>query len=344
MDELLQYATRISFLILFASYIGLRPSQEDRVLMVPRLFHDDIGLCCVFDGTVGHHASEFLMANMLDHLTRRPELVEVVNKTHQLNNGSSSQNGGSGRPSLDSNDPASSDAGSTNGNSSTVNVASYEDIALTIRDALYHAFLNVDASLIRMCADHNLHYASSTGVAAFFWKNLLTVAHVGDSKACIARVASDGSIHPEWLTIDHKPNMPHELKRIQASGGSLAYLHGNKPYIRGGDFLRRQANGEHPKQLNYSRAFGGKDLKNFGLIAEPDINHFEIGPEDRLVLVASDGLWDVLAPKFACELALEAKRRGRCPTQELIARAIQEMPNCNVCDNITVVAVFLNEK
>lgn len=58
---------------------------------------------------------------------------------------------------------------------------------------------------------------------------------------------------------------------------------------RGGDFLPRQANGEHPKQLNYSRAFGGKDLKKYGLIAEPDVSHFEILPEDKLVVIASDG-------------------------------------------------------
>ncbi len=297
--------------------------------MVPRLFHDDIGFCCVFDGTVGHHASDFLMSNMLDHLIRRPEVFEVVQKTHQMNS--------NGRLSLDSNDPATSDA-------NTNAVSNYEEIALTIRDALHHAYLNVDAALIKMCADHNLHYASSTGVTAFLWKNLLTIAHVGDSKACIAKVGSDGIVQPEWLTIDHKPNMPHELKRIQASGGSLAWLHGNKPYIRGGDFLRRQANGEHPKQLNYSRAFGGKDLKNFGLIAEPDINHFEISPDDKLVLIASDGLWDVLSPKFACELAIQSKRCGRSPTEELVSRAIQEMPKCNVCDNITVIAIFLNEK
>lgn len=59
--------------------------------------------------------------------------------------------------------------------------------------------------------------------------------------------------------------------------------------FRGGDFHQRQAAGEHPKQLNYSRAFGGKDLKMYGLIAEPDISHFEIMPEDKLVLIASDG-------------------------------------------------------
>lgn len=86
---------------------------------------------------------------------------------------------------------------------------------------------------------------------------------------------------------------------------------------RGGDFHRRQAAGEHPKQLNYSRAFGGKDLKMFGLIAEPDISHFEITPDDKLVLLASDGLWDVLNPKVACEIALEARRNGRNATEEV---------------------------
>ncbi len=76
---------------------------------------------------------------------------------------------------------------------------------------------------------------------------------------------------------------------------------------RGGDFFKRQANGEHPKQLNYSRAFGGKDLKMFGLSVEPDISHFEITPDDKLVLLASDGLWDVINPRAACEIGL----RGR---------------------------------
>jgi serine/threonine protein phosphatase PrpC len=104
-------------------------------------------------------------------------------------------------------------------------------VAEKIRSALRQAFLNSDAALISLCTEKKLHYASSTGVSAFLWRNLLTVAHVGDSKACIARLINE-EIHPEWLTVDHKPNMPNELKRIEASGGSLALLHGNKPYIR----------------------------------------------------------------------------------------------------------------
>lgn len=193
-----------------------------------------------------------------------------------------------------------------------------------------------------MCKDKNLHYASSTGVVAFLWKNLLTIAHVGDSKACISRFVGEES-RPEWLTVDHKPNMPNELKRIEESGGSLAWLHGNKPYIRGGDFIKRQANQEHPKQLNYSRAFGGKDLKMFGLSADPDISHFEISKEDRLVLIATDGLWDVLNPRLACEIALKARKEGRSASKDIIDKAINEMPIVNVRDNITVIAIFLNE-
>ena len=52
--------------------------------------------------------------------------------------------------------------------------------------------------------------------------------------------------------------MAEERRRIEKAGGSLAYLHGGKPFIRGGDFAERQLKGDRPMQLNYSRAFGGK--------------------------------------------------------------------------------------
>ena len=107
-----------------------------------------------------------------------------------------------------------------------------DEEAEALKEALRNTFLSADRALIEHCAARKLHYASCTGVTCFLWKNLLTVAHVGDSKACIAKVTGEGEVQPEWLTVDHKPNMPHELKRIEANGGSLAWLHGNKPYIR----------------------------------------------------------------------------------------------------------------
>ena len=81
----------------------------------------------------------------------------------------------------------------------------------------------------------------------------------------------------------------------------------------------------------------------YGLSAEPDVSHFEVMPEDRLVLIASDGLWDVLNPKVACEVALKAQREGKSATAEIVRCAIEEMPVCGVRDNITCIAIFLNE-
>jgi serine/threonine protein phosphatase PrpC len=84
-------------------------------------------------------------------------------------------------------------------------------------------------------------------------------------------------------------------------------------------------------------------LKMFGLSVEPDISHFEVSPEDKLVLLASDGLWDVINPRAACEIALRARKEGRSATKDVVKWAIDEMPLCGVRDNITVIAIFLNE-
>ena len=148
-------------------------------------------------------------------------------------------------------------------------------------------------------------------------------------------VAREQALHQ----VTNFPALPHNVCAQQRQVfTTVVLLHG-----RGGDFFRRQAAGEHPKQLNYSRAFGGKDLKMFGLSVEPDISHFEITPEDKLVLIASDGLWDVINPRAACEIALRARREGRSATKDVVKWAIDEMPLCGVRDNITVIAIFLNE-
>jgi len=287
--------------------IGLRPAQEDRLVLCPQFTRADAAFLAVFDGTVGPDAAHFCQQNMVDVMLREGGTFPTKEIfSDELVDGN------------------------------------VDSMAEKMSKAMKDTFLATDKHLIEHCAEHKLHYASSTGVAALLWKNLLTIAHVGDSKALIAKQVG-ATIQPEWLTVDHKPHMPHELARIEQSGGSLAWLHGNKPYIRGGDFHMRQQRGEHPKQLNYSRAFGGKDLKMYGLSAEPDVSHFQVNPEDKVVLLASDGLWDVINPKVACEIALRAHAAGQSACRELVQWAINEMPSCGVRDNVTVVAVFLNE-
>lgn len=109
--------------------------------------------------------------------------------------------------------------------------ATLSDTAEQLSKCMREAFLSADRELIEICHEKKLNYVSSTGVTALFWRNVLTIAHVGDSRACIAKFIN-GTITPEWLTVDHKPNTPAELRRIEKCGGSLVWLHGVKPYIR----------------------------------------------------------------------------------------------------------------
>lgn len=155
--------------------IGLRPTQEDRLVFCPTFFRDDASFFGIFDGTVGDDASHFIQRNIVRHICACEDIKSGT---------------------IFKEEPR--------------DTASTDSYAERIGAVLKRAFLSADASLITHCAENKLHYASSTGVTAFLWKNFLTVAHVGDSKACIARII-DGVVQPEWLTIDHKPNMPHGI-------------------------------------------------------------------------------------------------------------------------------------
>jgi protein phosphatase len=125
------------------------------------------------------------------------------------------------------------------------------------------------------------------------------------------------------------------------AGGSLTYLHGGKPFIRGGDFTARQVKGDRPMQLNYSRAFGGKDLKMFGLICEPTVTHVDVTDADKVIVIASDGLWDVISAQAACSAAMNARASAAEPAEHLVDAALAAHDAAGSIDNVTVVAVYL---
>lgn len=121
----------------------------------------------------------------------------------------------------------------------------------------------------------------STAVTAVVTPDKIIVSNCGDSRAVLCR---KGVAVP--LSSDHKPDRPDELLRIEAAGGRVIYWDG--PRVLG--------------VLAMSRAIGDNYLKPY-VIPDPEVTVVERTKEDECLILASDGLWDVVSNETACGVA-----------------------------------------
>lgn len=103
--------------------------------------------------------------------------------------------------------------------------------------------------------------------------------------------------------------------------------------------------------LAMTRAFGDDCLKNFGIIAKPEVTIIPRSDEDEFLILACDGLWDVVSDDEACELVERCFRRAderdapavsacRVAASVLFRAAFAKGSN----DNISVVVVDLRQE
>lgn len=130
----------------------------------------------------------------------------------------------------------------------------------------------------------------------------LFMAHCGDSRAVLGK-ANGGHLR---LTEDHKPNLPNEKKRVELEGGSVVQVAGVWRAILP---VKRRLGGI--AGLAVSRSFGDKDFKNPNIVsADPDITVHEVDwDEDEFVILATDGIWDVVSDKEAVRLVQQSLRQ-----------------------------------
>ncbi|KAI3708769.1 hypothetical protein L2E82_38198 [Cichorium intybus] len=138
----------------------------------------------------------------------------------------------------------------------------------------------------------------------------LVLGNVGDSRAVLATRDEHDSLVSVQLTVDLKPNLPKEAARIQQFKGRVFALQDEPEVSR--VWL---PNSDSPG-LAMARAFGDFCLKDFGLISVPDIFYHRIIDTDEFVILATDGVWDVLSNKEAVDIVATA------PTRSTAARAL----------------------
>lgn len=193
------------------------------------------------------------------------------------------------------------------------------------------AYLELDQALRGKLQDDS----GCTACTVLITPTTVVCSNVGDSRAVLCRgeVAID-------LSEDHKPESPEERVRIEAAGGHVE---------------NNRVNG----QLAMSRAIGDYSYKQQAdrkvdeqlVIPVPDVVSKERVPEDRFVVLACDGIFDVLSNQELVSIISEELKKGEKP--EKICEKV-----CNIClappapeggqpsrsagtDNMTIVIVKL---
>ncbi|XP_047972531.1 protein phosphatase 2C 50-like isoform X2 [Salvia hispanica] len=151
------------------------------------------------------------------------------------------------------------------------------------RRAFTRCFLKVDdevggkASLEPLAPET----VGSTAIVALVCSSHIIVANSGDSRAVLYRGKEAMA-----LSVDHKPNREDEYARIEASGGKVIQWNGHRVF----------------GVLAMSRSIGDRYLKPW-IIPDPEVMFVPRTKDDDCLVLASDGLWDVMSNDEACDLA-----------------------------------------
>ncbi|XP_047944520.1 probable protein phosphatase 2C 6 isoform X1 [Salvia hispanica] len=177
------------------------------------------------------------------------------------------------------------------------------EMHIPLKNSMLKAFKLMDKEL-KLHPSIDCFCSGSTTVALIKQGLDLIIGNVGDSRAVLATRDKDNVLAAVQLTVDLKPNLPREAARIQKCKGRVFALQDEPEVAR--VWL---PNSDSPG-LAMARAFGDFCLKDFGLISIPDVYHHHIIESDEFVILATDGVWDVLSNKEAVDIVASAPGRG----------------------------------
>lgn len=156
-----------------------------------------------------------------------------------------------------------------------------------VRKGIRQGFLDLDKAIAQFQGVlEGKDHSGTTVIVVIISPTHIYFANCGDSRALLCR---GGSV--EFATADHKPCNQEEKARIEKAGGNvlLSRVNGSLAVSRAlGDFAFK-----HLRELDQTEQM---------VSPEPDVTILERKPEeDEFILLACDGVWDVVTNENAIE-------------------------------------------
>ncbi|XP_075357045.1 protein phosphatase Mn(2+)-dependent 1K [Mycteria americana] len=189
-----------------------------------------------------------------------------------------------------------------------------------LENVLNKAFLEINKAYERhahLSADATLMNSGTTATVALLRDGIeLVVASVGDSRALLCRKGKAMK-----LTIDHTPERKEEKERIRKCGGFVAWNSLGQPHVNG--------------RLAMTRSIGDLDLKNSGVIAQPETKRVQLHhADDSFLVLTTDGINFMVNSQEICDFI------NQCHDPAEAAHVVTEQAmQFGTEDNSTVVIV-----
>ncbi|KAJ1459339.1 phosphatase 2C-like domain-containing protein [Pelagophyceae sp. CCMP2097] len=185
------------------------------------------------------------------------------------------------------------------------------------------------------CSSPKTSASGCTALLALVTPTHLIMANLGDSAAALCfRTSPDAPWQGKMLTVEHKPETPAEQARIERCGASVVDTEGT---------MRIQIEG-YGTQIATSRALGDFAFKRLArngdetavsAVAELSVTKLADLHEDSLLVLACDGVWDVL--DVTCSQIRRGINDGESGARAVERRCVQRRSQ----DNVTAVVVQL---
>ena len=179
-----------------------------------------------------------------------------------------------------------------------------------VETAFKNAFEKVDQELRFFDSE----YIGTTATIVLIKDNKIYCANVGDSKAYIIY---DNSY--TQISSDHKCTIEDEKIRVESMGGEI-----KKNRVMG--------------QLILTRTLGDLYVKQYGVISTPDISVNDIRGNMKYIILASDGIWDVVDLDTLVGMGKAGKNVGEF-CEDIVKLAI----NKNTKDNVSCIVISFKE-
>jgi len=221
-----------------------------------------------------------------------------------------------------------------------------------IHQALQKAHVECNTQLHESEIDDSLSGTTSVGV--YVHDGRITACNVGDSRLVLGTMSHD-EVKAVPLSRDHTPYRPDEVSRCMASGARILSMGQIDPgsRVEGDEDVEDPPrvwarDGKYPGTA-FTRSLGDSVAEELGVNAEPELLTMALSPSERLLCIASDGVFDVMSNQEVVDLCFQHRNDPAQACISLIDKSHNEWllnDDCNEeqanYDDMTCICIFFD--